>query len=102
MILEERPSTKNNFCYHRFNRNGVYLQEFDQKQCRIGLARYRLGLLAATSFTTTMFTANRVATNISSAQRSLYMLLGGAVTGFAIATQTAPFSAEYMKWESSS
>jgi drug/metabolite transporter (DMT)-like permease len=60
-----------------------------------------LGLLAASSFTTTMFTANRVATNISSAQRSLYMLLGGAVivTGFAIATQTTPFNFEiFMKW----
>ncbi len=59
------------------------------------------GLLAATSFTTTMFTANRVATNISSAQRSLYMLLGGAVIvfGFSIATQVTPFNFEiFMKW----
>ncbi len=47
------------------------------------------GIFAAASFTTTMFTASRVATNISSAQRSLYMLLGGAVIvfGFSIATQ---------------
>ena len=60
-----------------------------------------LGLLAAASFTTTMFTANRVATHVSSAQRSLFMLLGGAVivTGFAIATQTTPFNFEiFMKW----
>jgi drug/metabolite transporter (DMT)-like permease len=60
-----------------------------------------LGLLAATSFTTTMFTANRVATHISSAQRSLFMLLGGAVivTIFAISTQTTPFNFEiFMKW----
>jgi len=60
-----------------------------------------LGLLAAASFTTTMFTANRVATHVSSAQRSLYMLLGGAVIifGFAIATQTTPFNFEiFMKW----
>jgi drug/metabolite transporter (DMT)-like permease len=60
-----------------------------------------LGLLSAASFTTTMFTANRVATHISSAQRSLFMLLGGAVivTGFAIATQTTPFNFEiFMKW----
>lgn len=59
------------------------------------------GLLAAASFTTTMFTANRVATEISSAQRSLYMLLGGAVIvfGFSIATQTAPFNLEiFFKW----
>lgn len=60
-----------------------------------------LGLLSAASFTTTMFTANRVATHVSSAQRSLFMLLGGAVivTGFAIATQTTPFNFEiFMKW----
>jgi drug/metabolite transporter (DMT)-like permease len=59
------------------------------------------GGLAAASFTTTMFTANRVATEISSAQRSLYMLLGGAVIvfSFALATQTTPFNfAIFMKW----
>lgn len=60
-----------------------------------------LGLLSAVSFTTTMFTANRVATHVSSPQRSLYMLLGGAVIifGFAIATQTTPFNFDiFMKW----
>lgn len=59
------------------------------------------GCLAAASFTTTMFTANRVATEISSAQRSLYMLLGGAVIvfSFAIATQTTAFNlAIFTKW----
>ena len=50
------------------------------------------GLLAAASFTTTMFTANRVATEISSAQRSLYMLLGGAIMVFifTLITQIIP------------
>jgi drug/metabolite transporter (DMT)-like permease len=60
-----------------------------------------LGLLAAASFTTTMFTANRVAIEISSAQRSLYMLLGGAVVVFifAIATQNTPFNFDiFYKW----
>lgn len=59
------------------------------------------GILAAASFTTTMFTANRVATEISSAQRSLYMLLGGAIIvfSFAFATQTTTFNlAIFMKW----
>jgi len=59
------------------------------------------GFLAAASFTTTMFTANRVATEISSAQRSLYMLLGGAVIvfSFAFVTQVTPFNLEiFMKW----
>lgn len=50
------------------------------------------GMLAAASFTTTMFTANRVATEISSAQRSLYMLLGGGIMVllFALITQILP------------
>ncbi|SEO80974.1 Threonine/homoserine efflux transporter RhtA [Flavobacterium sp. CF108] len=59
------------------------------------------GVLAAASFTTTMFTANRVATGISSAQRSLYMLLGGAVIVFTFAffTQVTPFNlAIFLKW----
>lgn len=59
------------------------------------------GMLAAASFTTTMFTANRIATEISSAQRSLYMLLGGAIIvfGFGIFTQTTAFNfAIFLKW----
>lgn len=60
-----------------------------------------LGLLAAASFTTTMFAANKVAITISSAQRSLYMLLGGAavVLVFAFLTQTTPFNYDiFYKW----
>jgi drug/metabolite transporter (DMT)-like permease len=48
-----------------------------------------------------MFTANRVAINISSAQRSLYMLLGGAIIvfTFSIITQVTPFNFEiFLKW----
>lgn len=59
------------------------------------------GMLAAASFTTTMFTANKIALGISSAQRSLYMLLGGAiiVAGFALFTQTTSFNFEiFIKW----
>jgi drug/metabolite transporter (DMT)-like permease len=59
------------------------------------------GLLAAASFTTTMFTENRIATEISSAQSSLYMLTGGAIIVFffAIFTQTTPFDFQiFMKW----
>ena len=59
------------------------------------------GLLAAASFTTTMFTANRIATHVSAAQRSLLMLIGGAVIvfSFALVTQVEPFNFEiFMKW----
>lgn len=60
-----------------------------------------LGLLAAASFTATMFTANRIALDVSSAQRSLYMLFGGAVIValFALATQSTPFNFDiFYKW----
>lgn len=59
------------------------------------------GLLAAASFTTTMFTSNSVATHLSSAQRSLFMLLGGAVivAGFAIYSWTGSFNTSiFLKW----
>jgi drug/metabolite transporter (DMT)-like permease len=60
-----------------------------------------LGLLAAASFTTTMFAANRVALTISSAQRSLFMLLGGIIVVFifALITQNTPFNFDiFYKW----
>ncbi|WP_394335761.1 EamA family transporter [Flavobacterium cyanobacteriorum] len=59
------------------------------------------GMLAAASFTTTMFTSNRVATHLSSAQRSLFMLMGGAVIvfGFAAYTWTGTFNLDiFLKW----
>lgn len=60
-----------------------------------------LGLLAAASFTTTMFAANKVALTISSAQRSLYMLLGGIIIVFIFTflTQKTPFNHDiFYKW----
>jgi drug/metabolite transporter (DMT)-like permease len=60
-----------------------------------------MGVLAACSFTTTMFTANRIGLGISSAQRSLFMLFGGAIIVliFAIATMNTPFHYEILwKW----
>lgn len=59
------------------------------------------GLLAAASFTTTMFTSNRIAIHLSSAQRSLFMLLGGAVIvfGFAVYTWNGQFNTDiFLKW----
>ncbi len=59
------------------------------------------GILAAASFTTTMFTANKVAIEISSAQRSLFMLFGGAVIVFifTLFTQITPFNFHiFFKW----
>lgn len=59
------------------------------------------GVLAAASFTTTMFTANRIAIGISSAQRSLYMLIGGGIIVliFVLITQVTPFNTDiFLKW----
>ncbi|MBQ0116627.1 MAG: EamA family transporter [Flavobacterium sp.] len=57
------------------------------------------GLLAAASFTTTMFTANRIATHVSSAQRSLFMLMGGAIIVFIFGfiTQYGPNNFEWAR-----
>lgn len=60
-----------------------------------------LGLLSATSFTTTMFTANHIAVHVSAAKRSLFMLLGGAVVVFTFAffTLSEPFQwTIFYKW----
>ena len=102
MILEKkRPSTQKIISVLIVLFGTALATNLIQSKVALDWRGIALGLLAAASFTTTMFTANRVATHISSAQRSLYMLLGGAVivTGFAIATQNTPFNFEiFMKW----
>ena len=60
-----------------------------------------LGLLAAASFTTTMYTANKIALQVSAAQRSLFMLLGGGVMVFifCLLTLQLPFNIDILwKW----
>ena len=102
MILEKkRPSTQKIISVLIVLFGTALATNLIQSKVALDWRGIALGLLAAASFTTTMFTANRVATHISSAQRSLYMLLGGAVivTVFAIATQNTPFNFEiFMKW----
>jgi drug/metabolite transporter (DMT)-like permease len=59
------------------------------------------GFMAASSFTVTMFSATRVAIQISSAQRSLYMLLGGTIVVFCfcIVMQITTFNFDiFLKW----
>ncbi len=59
------------------------------------------GLLAASSFTTTMYTANKIAVGTSNLHRSLYMLYGGAIIVFAFAllTQNTTFNLDiFLKW----
>lgn len=59
------------------------------------------GILAAASFTTTMFTSNKIALGVSTSQRTLYMLLGGAVIViiFAIISHQGVFNwSIFYKW----
>ena len=102
MILEKKlPSTQKIVAVFIVLVGTVFATNIAQNEIQLDWRGLLWGGLAAASFTTTMFTANRVATKISSAQRSLYMLLGGAVIvfAFAIATQTTPFNFSiFMKW----
>lgn len=60
-----------------------------------------LGLLAAASFTTTMYTANKIAVGIVSTVRSLYMLYGGGIVVllFVLTSQQQPVNFDILwKW----
>lgn len=102
MILEKKLPSKIKIIAVAIVLVGTVLAtNFIQNKTALDWRGIVLGLLAAASFTTTMFAANRVAVTISAAQRSLYMLLGGAVIVFffAIATQHSPFQFDiFYKW----
>lgn len=102
MILEKKLPSKQKVIAVIIVLGGTVLAtNITQNEIQLDWRGLTWGCLAAASFTTTMFTANRVATEISSAQRSLYMLLGGAVIvfSFGIATQVTPFNFEiFTKW----
>jgi drug/metabolite transporter (DMT)-like permease len=101
MLDKKRPSTQKIISVFIVLIGTVLATNLLQTEIQLDWRGIGLGLLAAASFTTTMFTANRVAIGISSAQRSLYMLLGGAVIVFAFAmvTQSTPFNFNiFMKW----
>jgi drug/metabolite transporter (DMT)-like permease len=102
MILEKKlPSTQKVVSVIIVLFGTVLATNLIQNEIQLDWHGIMWGMLAAASFTTTMFTANSVATNISSAQRSLYMLLGGAIIvfSFSIATQVTQFNFEiFRKW----
>lgn len=102
MILEKKmPSTQKIVAAGVVLLGTVLATNIFQNEIQLDWRGILLGMLAACSFTTTMFTANLVALGISSAQRSLYMLLGGAVIVFifAIATLNTAFHFEiFLKW----
>lgn len=102
MILEKKVASKNKIIAVFIVLLGTLLAtNVFNKSVVLDWRGIVLGLLAAASFTTTMFAANRVALGVSSAQRSLYMLVGGilVVFVFALATQHTPFNYDiFYKW----
>ncbi|RXR18275.1 EamA/RhaT family transporter [Flavobacterium amnicola] len=102
IILEKRrPSTIKIVAVGIVLLGTVLATNILQNQVALDWRGIVLGLLAAASFTTTMYSANKVATNVSSAQRSLYMLLGGfvIVIFFTLFTQNTPFNYDiFFKW----
>lgn len=59
------------------------------------------GLLAAASYSANMYACNRIAIEIPSSQRSLFMLIGGAIIVllFTLITQNTPFHFSiFLKW----
>jgi drug/metabolite transporter (DMT)-like permease len=102
MILEKRiPSTQKIISVGIVLAGTILATNLINNDIQLDWHGIMWGMLAAASFTTTMFTANSVATGISSAQRSLYMLLGGAIIvfSFSLATQVTPFNFDiFLKW----
>jgi drug/metabolite transporter (DMT)-like permease len=102
MILEKKfPSTQKIISVGIVLAGTVLATNLFKNEVQLDWHGIMWGILAAASFTTTMFTSNSVATGISSAQRSLYMLLGGAVIvfSFSLATQVTPFNFDiFLKW----
>ncbi|WPR72877.1 DMT family transporter [Flavobacterium sp. NG2] len=71
------------------------------EQFQLNYKGFLFGILAAASFTATMFTAHSVVTTISTVQRTLYMLLGGTliVLTYTIFLQNMPFDwSVFPKW----
>ncbi|MGQ7945189.1 EamA family transporter [Flavobacterium sp. WC2509] len=102
MILEKKiPSTQKIIAAGVVLIGTLLATNIFQNKIQLDWRGLLMGILAACSFTTTMFTANRIGLGISSAQRSLYMLFGGAIIVliFAIATQNTAFHYEILlKW----
>jgi drug/metabolite transporter (DMT)-like permease len=72
-----------------------------QKEILLDWRGFFWGFLSAVSFTTTMFASNRIALELSTSQRSLFMLCGGAIVVFifAFVSQHTPFNFEiFLKW----
>ena len=101
ILLKKRPSSGKLFAVFLVLGGTLMATNLLNSQAAPDWRGIVLGLMAATSFTTTMFAANRIAVAVPVTARSLFMLLGGAVivTIFVLATQHTPFNYDiFYKW----
>lgn len=101
ILTKKRPSLQKTISVFIVLVGTVLATNLANQEIQLDYKGILLGLLAAASFTTTMFTANSVATSISTSQRTLYMLFGGSIIVllFTAFTQTTPFDYTiFMKW----
>lgn len=100
-LVKKKPSLQKTIAVLIVLTGTVLATNLMESTIKISWMGLLFGLLAAASFTTTMIGANRVGLGISSIQRSLYMLIGGAIVVvlFAVFTQTTPFNFDvFLKW----
>ena len=101
IIAKEVPSAKKLFAVAIVLAGTVLAANLISNINALNITGVSFGLLAAASFTATMFTSNTIATHVSSAQRSLFMLFGGGVVvlAFTAYTWTGSFNFEiFLTW----
>jgi drug/metabolite transporter (DMT)-like permease len=101
IIAKEFPSAKKLVAVAIVLIGTVLAANFINNINELNITGVLFGLLAAASFTATMFTSNTIATHVSSAQRSLFMLFGGAVVvmAFTAYSWTGTFNFEiFLTW----
>lgn len=105
ILTKKRPSTKKIIATIIVLTGTILALNFLGKSLSFEKERFIIGLFwglcAACSYTVTMFTSNKVATALSNPQRSLYMLLGGAIIvfSFAASNYTHTFNFDiFIKW----
>ncbi|HJS00236.1 MAG TPA: DMT family transporter [Flavobacterium sp.] len=102
MILDKkRPSTQKIFSVILTLIGTILATNLLHNELELDWRGFFWGILAAAAFTGTMFSANRIASEVSSTQRSLFMLIGGniIVILFGLITQNTPFDFSILlKW----
>ncbi len=101
LLDKKNPSTQKTISVILTLTGTVLATNLLQDNLSLDWSGFLWGLLAAAAFTGTMFSANRIAAEIPSIKRSLFMLIGGTIIVilFALITQNTPFNFSiFIKW----